>query len=109
MPLKVVNNKNRCILTVAFATLMVGCGPNFYKPGLSLDQPAEITVSAYSQDGCLENLQEEAHKRNLEVKLKDIQTELGWQILLFPYYKGYRCTGVVEPKRQPESVPLINP
>ncbi len=84
------------LIPIAFIyTFLVACGPNFYRPALGLDQPAEITVSAYTQDGCLENLEEEAKKHNVNVQLKNIETELGWQILLFPYYKGYRCTGIV--------------
>jgi len=74
---------------------LVGCGPHYYKPASGPNQPAEIIVSAYSQQGCLDALQEEARARNVEVKLKDIQTELGWQIFTFPFYKGYRCIGIV--------------
>jgi hypothetical protein len=88
--------KNMILLLITSSfTLLAGCGPNFYRPALSLDQPAEITVSAYTQDGCMENLEEEAKKHNVNVQLKKVETELGWQILLFPYYKGYRCTGIV--------------
>ena len=79
--------------------LLVGCVPHYYKPAPGPNQPEEITVSAYTQQGCLDNLQEEARARNVEVKLKDVQTDLGWQIITFPLYKGYKCTGVVvEPK-----------
>lgn len=58
-------------------------------------------VSAYTQDGCLEELQEEAKARSVEIKLKKVDTDLGWQIFLFPFYKGYRCIGeVVGPRKQ---------
>jgi hypothetical protein len=88
----------RLFLLAGFLSL-VGCGPHYYKPAPGPNQPAEITVSAYTQQGCLNNLQEEARARNVEVKLKDVQTDLGWQIITFPLYKGYKCTGVVvEPK-----------
>lgn len=75
--------------------VLIGCGPHYYRESLGPDQPAEITVSAYTQDGCMESLNDEAAKRHVSVKLKNIETELGWQILLFPTYKGYRCTGIV--------------
>ena len=88
----------RLFLLAGFLSF-VGCGPHYYKPASSYNQPAEIIVSAYSQQGCLDQLHEEARARNVEVKLKDIQTDLGWQIFMFPFYKGYKCTGVVvEPK-----------
>jgi hypothetical protein len=87
--------KSVLILCGLLCALLTGCGPHYFRPALGVDQPAEITVSAYTQDGCLENLEEEAKKRQVKVELKKIETELGWQILLFPYYKGYRCTGIV--------------
>jgi hypothetical protein len=27
--------------------------------------------------------------------LKDVQTDLGWEIFLFPFYKGYKCIGEI--------------
>jgi hypothetical protein len=88
----------RLFLLAGFLSL-VGCGAHYYKPALGPNQPAEITVSAYTQQGCLDKLQEEARARNVEVKLKDVQTDLGWQVFMFPFYKGYKCIGVVvEPK-----------
>lgn len=74
--------------------LIAGCGPQFYLPE-SKDRPAQIVVSAYTQNGCIEELQEEAKKRGVEVKLKDVETDLGWEILVFPFYKGYKCTGEI--------------
>ena len=86
-------------LGTTLSLFLSGCGPHFYKPGIGPNQPAEITVSAYTQDGCFEELQEEARELKVEVKLKDVQADLGWQIFVFPLYKGYRCTGVVvQPK-----------
>jgi hypothetical protein len=89
----------RLFLLAGFLSL-VGCGgPHYYKPALGPDQPAEITISAYTQQGCLNKLQKEASDRNVEIKLKDVQEDVGWAILWFPLYRGYKCTGVVvEPK-----------
>jgi outer membrane lipopolysaccharide assembly protein LptE/RlpB len=87
------------IFILAISLSLLGCGVHFYKPGLSPHQPAEITVSAYTQQGCLDDLQEEARTRNVDVKLKDVQAELGWEIILWPLYKGYQCSCVVvDPK-----------
>jgi len=55
--------------------------------------PAWIIVSAYTWDGCIEELYEEAEKRGLQVKLKRVETNLIGEILLFPLYKGYSCFG----------------
>ena len=41
-----------------------------------------------------------AKSAGVEVRLKDVQTDLGWEIFLFPFYKGYKCTGeVIGPDR----------
>ena len=74
--------------------LIAGCGPQFYLPE-SKDKPAQIVVSAYTQDGCLEELQEEGKRRGVAVKLRNVETDLGWEIFLFPFYKGYKCTGEI--------------
>ena len=84
----------KLVLSIAFLALIGGCGPQFYLPE-SKDRPAQIVVSAYTQDGCFEELQEEAKRRNVEVKLKNVETDLGWEIFLFPFYKGYKCTGEI--------------
>jgi hypothetical protein len=80
--------------SLACLFLLAGCGPQFYLPEAK-DRPAQIVVSTYTQDGCLEELQEEAKKRGVEVRLKNVETDLGWEIFLFPFYKGYKCTGEV--------------
>lgn len=74
--------------------LFSGCGPRYYLPA-DRDTPAQIVVSAYTQDGCVEEVQEEAKSRGVKVLLKKVEPDLGWQIFLFPLYKGYRCTGEV--------------
>ena len=79
--------------------LIAGCGPQFVLPETK-ERPAQIVVSAYTQAGCLEDLHTAATSAGLEVRLKDVQADLGWQIFLFPFYKGYKCTGeVIGPAR----------
>ena len=88
--------KKICFYVIPLILIFIvsGCGPRYYLPA-DKDKPGEIVVSAYTQDGCMEELQEEAKVQNVEVKLKKIETDLGWEILLFPFYKGYRCIGEV--------------
>ena len=74
--------------------LLTSCGPEFYIPE-NQGKPAQIVVSAYTQNGCSEELQEEAKKRGVEVKLTNVETDLGWEIFWYPFYKGYKCTGEV--------------
>lgn len=74
--------------------LFSGCGPRYYLPA-DRDTPGKIVVSAYTQNSCMGELQEEADKRGVKVLLKNVEADLGWQIFLYPFYKGYRCTGEV--------------
>ena len=85
---------NVCVYIVVLLGLIAGCGPQFALPETK-DRPAQIVVSAYTQNGCLEDLQETANRAGVDVRLKDVQADLGWQIFLFPSYKGYKCIGEV--------------
>ena len=80
--------------SIVFLALIAGCGPQFALPETK-ERPAQIVVSAYTQSGCLEDLHAAAENAGLEVRLKDVQADLGWQIFLFPFYKGYKCTGEI--------------
>jgi hypothetical protein len=82
------------LCTLIFLALVTGCGPQFYLPE-NQGKPAQIVVSAYTQNGCIEELQEEAKRRGVEVKLTNVETDLGWEIFWYPFYKGYKCTGDV--------------
>jgi hypothetical protein len=79
---------------VVFLALIAGCGPQFVLPETK-ERPGQIVVSAYTQAGCFEDLQEAAKRAGVEVRLKDVQTDLGWEIFLFPFYKGYKCIGEI--------------
>ena len=79
---------------LALVVLLTGCGPKFYLPAHK-EKPAQIVVSAYTQDGCKENLMVEAMGRGVRVKLLKIESDLGWGIVLWPLYKSYKCTGEV--------------
>ena len=74
--------------------LTAGCGLQFVIPEAK-DRPGQIVVSSYTQNGCFEELQETANRAGVEVRLKDVQTDLGWEIFLFPFYKGYKCIGEI--------------
>jgi len=76
--------------------LLAGCGALYYIPEHGAT-PATLTVSAYTQQGCVHALQDEAAARGVRATLRDVQSDLGWEIILWPMYKGYRCTGVVQP------------
>ena len=86
--------KKRYFKTATLLVLLAGCGPQYSLPQTK-ERPGQIVVSAYTQSGCFEELQESAKQSGVEVQLKDVQTDLGWEIFLFPLYKGYKCTGEI--------------
>lgn len=43
----------------------------------------------------MENLKEYSLEMHLMTNLTKVDSDLGWEILLFPFYKGYKCTGTV--------------
>jgi len=51
------------------------------------DKPAQIGISAYTQDGCLEELQQEAKDRGVEVKMTNVETDLGWEFFFILFTK----------------------
>lgn len=81
-------------LGLALVLVVSGCGQHYIMPD-SAGAPQKIVVSAYTNDGCIEVLNEEAAKNGVKVKLTDVKSDLGWGIFLWPIYKSYTCTGEV--------------
>lgn len=75
------------------ALVISGCGANYVKPPLEANQPTELVVSAYTQDGCLEELNKKAATMGGTAKLVDVKSDLGWGIMMWPVYKSYQCKG----------------
>ncbi|HXT55503.1 MAG TPA: hypothetical protein VN826_13440 [Candidatus Eisenbacteria bacterium] len=82
------------LFTVTVIVTIAGCGPQYALPETK-DRPGQIVVSAYTQNGCFEELQEAAKRSGVDVRLKEVQTDLGWEIFLFPFYQGYKCIGEI--------------
>ena len=81
-------------LGLALILVVSGCGQHYIMPD-STGAPQKIVVSAYTNDGCIETLHEEATKNGVKVKLIEVKSDLGWGIFLWPLYKSYACTGEV--------------
>lgn len=81
-------------LGLALILAVTGCGQHYIMPD-STGAPQKIVVSAYTNDGCIEVLNEEASKQGVKVRLTDVKSDLGWGIFLWPLYKSYTCTGEV--------------
>ena len=86
--------KRVLVFSLLLLVFITGCAPQYYLVE-NQGKPAQIGISAYTQDGCLEELQQEAKDRGVEVKMTNVETDLGWEIFFYPFYKGYKCTGDV--------------
>ncbi len=84
------------IFIMVSAILAGGCGPRYFLPATA-ERPALFVASAYSREGCLEMLRQDAAKVGFEIKLSGVER----QSVLFPFYKGYRCTGEVVGRAAP--------
>lgn len=50
-----------CGVSFLLALLISGCGPRHYISG-DANKPGEVVASGYTQDGCLEELQEQPYE-----------------------------------------------
>jgi len=80
------------LVSLVLLVFMTGCGPKYYLPE-NRGKPAQIVVSAYTKSGCLEELQQEAKNRGVEVKLTNVETNFRlaaspWDIFFLPFYKA---------------------
>lgn len=85
----------KIILALVCMFFAAGCGVRYVVPDATGSSPSKIVVSGYTTDGCRENLNEEASRIGVQVRLTDVKGELGWGILLWPLYKSVTCTGEV--------------
>ncbi len=75
--------------------LMSGCGPHYVVASRETGRPLIIVSSAYTQSGCLDNLHEEAERLGVGLRSLSVKGSFFGDTLLWPFYKGYTCTGTV--------------
>ena len=77
----------------AGVALLAGCSTSLsYLPGVE-SRPAMIVAIAYTRDGCVDKLRQEAEKRQLKIDVTKVVTEWGFGALSFPFYRDYQCHG----------------
>ncbi len=80
-----------CIL----ALYLAGCGQHYIVSD-NTGAPQKIFVSAYSEIGCIETLNEEAAKQGVKVILTNQENDKkDWGTNWFPFVKHFKCTGEV--------------
>ena len=84
--------------------LLAGCAEPYTVFHSETGQPILLGRRAYSYDGCLTTMKEEAAR--LGVSLSSVQVKGSWQgrSLLWPFERGYACEGTIGPESVPRGI-----
>ncbi len=102
----------RCLMLIVILAL-AGCAETYTVFHSQTGQPILLGRRAYSYEGCLSTVREEAAR--LGVSLSTIQVKGSWQgrALLWPFEPGYACEGAIGSERLPRgiypNVPPLSP
>jgi hypothetical protein len=100
-------------LPLIMILLLAGCAEHYTVFHNQTGQPIILGRRAYSYEGCLSTMREEAAR--LGVTFRTIQMRGSWEgrSLLWPFEPGYACEGAVGPERLPHgiypNVPPLSP
>jgi hypothetical protein len=100
-------------LMLIMILLLAGCAGPYTVFHNQTGQPIILGRRAYSYEGCLSTMREEAAR--LGVSLSTVQVKGSWQgqSLLWPFVPGYYCEGAIGPERLPRgiypNVPPLSP
>jgi len=89
--------------------LLAGCAESYTVFDHQTGNPIMLGRRAYSYDGCLSTMREEAAR--LGVSLSTVQVRGSWEgrSLLWPFEPGYACEGTIGPERLPHGIYLKVP
>lgn len=79
-------------LVLACSTVSA-CGPTSNMLHSRSGEPMVIQQSAYSEEGCLQNLEAEAQRIGMQLRSTDVKGSFFGDSLLWPFVKGYVCIG----------------
>ena len=100
-------------LLLIMILLLAGCAEPYTVFHNQTGQPIILGRRAYSYEGCLSTMREEAVR--LGVTFRTIQIRGSWEgrSLLWPFEPGYACEGTIGPERLPRgiypNVPPLSP
>ena len=91
-------------LMLIMILLLAGCAEPYTVFHNQTGQPIILGRRAYSYEGCLSTMREEAAR--LGVTLSTIQVKGSWQgqSLLWPFEPGFYCEGAIGPERLPSGI-----
>jgi hypothetical protein len=91
-------------LVLIVILFLTGCAEPYTVFHSETGQPILLGRRAYSYEGCLSTMREEAAR--LGVSLSSVQVKGSWQgrSLLWPFERGYACEGAIGPERHPRGI-----
>ena len=101
------------VLLLMILVLLAGCAESYTIFHSQTGQPIILGRRAYSYEGCLSTMREEAVR--LGVSLGTVQVRGSWEgrSLLWPFEPGYACEGTIGSERLPHgiypNVPPLSP
>jgi hypothetical protein len=100
------------VLAIVVPMFLVACASHANKATGGSSEPAKVTASGYTKEGCLLNLKLTARERNVRLVPDNLQVETPWFLFLFPFlnHEGYRCSGsFIEREKRPASKDSLYP
>jgi len=96
-------------LLLIMMLLLASCAAPYTVFHNQTGQPIILGRRAYSYEGCLSTMREEAAR--LGVTFRSIQARGSWEgrSLLWPFEPGYACEGAIGPERLPRGIYLNVP
>jgi hypothetical protein len=91
-------------LMLIMILLLAGCAEPYTAFHNQTGQPIILGRRAYSYEGCLSTMREEAAR--LGVTFRTIHVRGSWEgrSLLWPFEPGYACEGAIGPERLPRGI-----
>ena len=91
-------------LVLIMVLFLAGCAQSYTVFHSQMGNPIILARRAYSYEGCLSTMREEAARRG--VSLSTVHVRGSWQgrSLLWPFEPGYACEGAIGPQRLPSGV-----
>lgn|SRR5512146_161778 len=103
----------RSLLCLIVGVLLVGCAEPFTVFHSQTGDPILVGRRAYSYDGCLSTMHEEADRLGVTYRYVHIRGSVFGRSLLWPFEPGYACEAAVGPERPPNgiypNVPPLSP
>lgn len=86
----------RVALVAGLVAGLTACGPSSVMLHSRTGDPILLQESAFTADGCRQDLQEEAERIGMTLRSADVKGSLFGEALLWPFVKGYVCVGTAQ-------------